>query len=366
MKLRIAYDYQAFALTPYGGISRYLYEVSQRISKAEDCEVKIAAGLHINRYLRNSYPGIVVGKRVEGDILGMTMTNNFYWSKWWLSRYRPNILHETYYNPKNIAPIGCRTIVTVHDMIHEKFQHLMNMEEKRVIEQKRISIQRADHIICVSNNTKQDLLSIIDVDPAKVSVVYHGASLDPHHQQTAHLPFSYLLYVGARHRYKNFTNLLQTYAKSSNLKNHFKLVCFGGSDFSPAEKIQIHELGILDTQVIYIGGDDQLLSNLYNHATAFIYPSLYEGFGIPPIEAMRLNCPVICSNAGSIPEVVAEAGKYFNPNDIPEMIEVIENVVFDETIRQDLIKKGREREKVFSWERCANETYDVYQQLANS
>jgi glycosyltransferase involved in cell wall biosynthesis len=107
-----------------------------------------------------------------------------------------------------------------------------------------------------------------------------------------------------------------------------------------------------------------LLSRLYDCASVFVYPSLYEGFGLPPLEAMAHDCPIVCSNTSSIPEVVADAGEYFNSGDIESLCASIERVVESESYRDALITKGRERLKCFSWDRCANETLDVYKRLA--
>jgi glycosyltransferase involved in cell wall biosynthesis len=367
MTIKIAYDYQAFALTPYGGGSRYLYEVSKIISQTEACEVKIIAPLHNNQYIKDSPVGMVVGKNYDNlqDFFGLTTYINKIQSKSWLQKNAPDILHETYYSTYELAPANCQVVLTVHDMIHEKFGNGMNASERDVIDRKKKSIDRADRIICVSENTKKDLLEIFDLDPVKVFVVHHGCSLTKidDADRPPIIANSYLLYVGARGHYKNFKTLIQAYASSTKISHEFQLVCFGGGNFSNAEKLEIKRLGIKLDQIHYFAGDDLLLANLYSNATAFIYPSLYEGFGIPPIEAMYLGCPVVCSNAGSIPEVVGEAGYYFDPLSIENMISAIESVVFSEESRKNLIEQGRQRSTLFSWQKCAQETYNVYRDL---
>jgi glycosyltransferase involved in cell wall biosynthesis len=365
--MRIAYDYQAFAFTPYGGGSRYLYEVSKRIVESQTAEVKIVAGLHSNHYIQQSPKGLVVGHYIAQiqDLLGLTTAIDFNWSKWWLAQYQPDVLHETYYSLKSSAPRNCKIVLTVHDMIHEKFGNLLNAGEQEVIRRKKASIERADHLICVSHNTKQDLLELIDLDPAKVSVVHHGSSLTVQQPATqSPLDSPYLLYVGPRGYYKNFQTLLEAYGQEPLLHQNFQLVCFGSSEFSWAEQREMQRLGVLD-RLLHLSGDDQLLANLYGHAAAFVYPSLYEGFGIPPVEAMELGCPVVCSNAGSIPEVVGEAGRYFDPNNREDIAASILAVVNDSSLRTQLIAAGKLRAQLFSWDKCATETYAVYQKLAH-
>jgi glycosyltransferase involved in cell wall biosynthesis len=173
----------------------------------------------------------------------------------------------------------------------------------------------------------------------------------------------YLLYVGSRRYYKNFKALLQAYALNQQLSDEFKLVCFGGGRLSLAEKAEIQRLKIKEDRILYLEGGDRLLANLYKNAAVFIYPSLYEGFGIPPLEAMSLGCPVVCSNVSSIPEVVGAAGRYFDPNDIEDIGSAIESVVFSENSRTELIVRGSHRAAQFSWRKCAQETYSVYKKL---
>ncbi len=370
MTIKIVYDYQAFALTPYSGISRYFYEISRNIHLNEDCEVKIVAPLYNNQYIKDSLADMVVGKKYENlqDLLGITSLINRSQCKRWLHENSPDILHETYYNSYDLVPPNCKTVLTVYDMIHEKFSNGMNASERKVADIKKRSIKRADKIICISENTKKDLLEIIDLDPEQVSVVHLGCSLtkvdNPLDLPVVNAP--YLLYVGARGYYKNFKNLLQAFASSPKISDEFKLVCFGSDKFSRMEKSEINQLKIKEDRILHFKGDDRLLANLYTNATAFIYPSLYEGFGIPPLEAMHLSCPVICSNAASIPEVVGEAGYYFDPHSSEDIVLAIELVVFSEEARKNLIIKGQQRATQFSWQKCAQETYTVYQNIISN
>lgn len=367
MTIKIAYDYQAFALTPYSGISRYFYEVSKFIGQLEDCEVSIVAPLYKNQYIKDSPLGMVVGQRYDKlqDLLGITSSINRNKSKHWFYENSPDILHETYYNSYDLSSPNCKTILTVYDMIHEKFSNGMNASERKVSDIKKRSIKRANQIICISENTKKDLLEIFDVDPDRVSVVHLGCSLtvaiDLLESPIVTVP--YLLYVGARGYYKNFKTLLQAFAISNKISNEFKLVCFGGDEFSRSEKMEINRLKIKEDKIIHFKGDDRLLANLYTNATAFIYPSLYEGFGIPPLEAMHLSCPVICSTAASIPEVVGEAGYYFDPHSSEDIVSAIESVAFSQEARKKLIEQGLKRITEFSWGKCAQETYSIYKSV---
>jgi glycosyltransferase involved in cell wall biosynthesis len=177
------------------------------------------------------------------------------------------------------------------------------------------------------------------------------------------LPKPFFLHVGMRGAYKNFGNLLSAYASSPMLRRDFDLIAFGSNGFTQRENESIQDLGLTSLQVRHLSGDDALLGHLYREAVAFIYPSLYEGFGIPPLEAMGFGCPVLCGKTSSIPEVVGDAGLYFDPNRVEAIADAMERVALSAELRLDLVARGNERVRQFSWERCAAETLDVYRDL---
>ncbi|WP_287076969.1 MULTISPECIES: glycosyltransferase [unclassified Microcystis] len=212
--MKIVYDHQIFNLQKYGGVSRYLYELSTRMANFDDCEVKILAGLYINEYLRHCPPNLVDGWK-RPSIPKTTRIVDFInalISKVWIKSDTPDILHETYYAFNSIAANSSKTkrVITVHDMIHEKFAdsapkwiNFAPRLQKDFSSIKLQSIKRADHIICVSKNTKKDLIDIFDIGTQKISVVYHGYSLsyEPSvtsklYKQNSYHP--YILYVGQR------------------------------------------------------------------------------------------------------------------------------------------------------------------------
>jgi glycosyltransferase involved in cell wall biosynthesis len=166
-----------------------------------------------------------------------------------------------------------------------------------------------------------------------------------------------------RGAYKNFANLLSAYGSSPTLRKDFDLIAFGSSSFTQQENESIRNLGLTSSQVRHLSGDDALLGHMYRTAVAFIYPSLYEGFGIPPLEAMGFGCPVLCANTSSIPEVVGEAGWYFDPNRIEAIADAMERVALSTEFRLELVALGNERVRQFSWDRCAAETLDLYRDL---
>jgi glycosyltransferase involved in cell wall biosynthesis len=366
--VKVVYDYQIFNTQKYGGVSRYVYEVATRIARYPDIETKILAGTYINKYLTSISSDLVVGWHrpyvpKTTKILGLV---NYIFTKIWLKRYEPDIIHETYYSMESIATKNCKKVITVHDMIHEKFNHLMPQAEKRFIETKHAAIKRADKIICVSQNTKRDLQEILEIDSDKISVIHSGytflsSSKDANFFPSTNTP--YILYVGERNAYKNFKRLLEAYAKSSKLRKDFNLVCFGSQPFSSCEIQQINSLEIDERNIIQVSGNDRVLANLYEKASAFVYPSLYEGFGLPLLEAMSCGCPVVCSNTSSIPEIVGDAAEFFNPYEIESIANALEKVLYSSEITQKLIMIGKERVKKFSWDTSAERHRLVYQSL---
>jgi glycosyltransferase involved in cell wall biosynthesis len=166
--------------------------------------------------------------------------------------------------------------------------------------------------------------------------------------------------VGHRGGYKNFKGMLLAVASRKELRKDFDIIAFGGPAFNASEIDLIHKAGLRDGSVHQISGGDAILGQLYREASAFVYPSLYEGFGLPLLEAMAHGCPVVSSNTSSMPEVVGQAGEYFSPIDIGEQADAICNVVFDLSRREGLVHLGNEQLNNFSWRKCAEETLDLY------
>lgn len=366
-QMQVFYDYQIFCLQKHGGISRYIYEIASRINKIEEFQVKILAFAHINAYLKECNSEILAGFSVPSLPKSSKILEkiNHELMKYYVSNKHPDIVHETYYSHQKVAPRS-KTVVTVHDMIHEKFNSLFAQRHRHLVKTKAAAIRRAERVICVSENTKKDLLEILDINPERVSVIHHGCSLQLSNNfqlSKRILLHPYILYVGQREGYKNFQRLLKAYSNSPKLNENFVLACFGGGAFSPEELILMNELKLPEGKVMQINGDDNTLANLYSQASAFVYPSLYEGFGIPLLEAMLFSCPVVCSNSSSIPEVVGCAAEFFDPYEPESITNALENVLYLSDKAKSLVKFGTERVKNFSWDICAEKTRSVYLSL---
>jgi glycosyltransferase involved in cell wall biosynthesis len=367
--MMILYDSKIFQLQKYGGISRYFVNLIQRVAREE--QVVVSASLYVNNYLAELPPGLVKGVKLAWSPPGSGRVLEWVGravDRVVIAKSSPDVLHETYYSRQAVAPASIPSVLTVYDMIHERYA---NMFPRRVdiARRKAAAVSRASHVICISENTRRDLLEFYDVDPNKVSVVHLGydvlnAGMDSGERaSTLSKSLPYLLYVGERAFYKNFQTFLRAYAGSVWLRKNFRIICFGGGGFQADELELIRELDIKPGQIEQVGGGDNMLAVHYQNAAAFVYPSLYEGFGIPPLEAMALGCPVVCSNTSSIPEVVGDAGEYFDPQHIESIRASLESVLQSSERRAELIRKGFKKCAEYSWDRCASETLEIYRGL---
>lgn len=387
--MRIAFDSQIFLLQKYGGISRYFYELAKELSNNNGVKQFIVAPFYINRYIQKNESINIIGCRSFFSF-NLILSNRYlrkinliyfyliYFFKLLIAHFflisiNPKIIHETYYSRFRIGRKKAIRILTVYDMIHEKFPEFFGIINGTT-KLKKIAVERADHIICISESTRQDLMEILQVPESKITVVYLGynprtidddeCSQFQHKYTKAIGDKPYIFFVGSRCGYKNFNRLVEALWASSIIQGGHKLVCFGGGSFSVDELHMFKNYGFADESVIQLDGDDTQLNNLYANASIFVYPSIYEGFGMPPLEAMANGCPVACSKTSSLPEVVGDAAIFFDPLDVNSISKSVKEIITSEIIRKKLIENGRKQIVKFSWERCAIETQRVYEKAA--
>ena len=358
----VVFDHQIFVSQKYGGISRYFSSMAPLL-REHGCETKIIAPLYVNSYLRHLPKDLVVGKQIQqfrgagrlANAVGGCLARPLAASS------GARVVHETYYASKSQVPRNASIVLTVYDMIHELFPDLV--PDKNILFRKASAISRADRILCISESTKQDLLRFFPEVESRVSVTHLGfgeefsASVKP----MENLPKPYVLHVGPRSAYKNFPALLEAFAP--RLRADFNLVCIGGGEWtlSETEAIQHHRLGF---RVHRFDADDEELNRWYGGAEVFVYPSLYEGFGIPLLEAMAANCPVVAVRASSVPEVCGPAAELAEVGSSEALRAAIEKVVYSPTRANELRVEGRTRLTQFSWHRTAAETAAIYRELA--
>jgi len=365
------FDHQTFSLQTFGGISRYFTELITGINKTEIDEAYISLLLSENIHLREagikakiSTENVSIYKKIQ-----VSYKINQIYSILKLKQKKFDVFHPTYYDPYFIPYLkGKPFVVTFLDMIHEKFSgKFSGLNDGGIItEQKRVLAKKADKIIAISESTKRDIIDILDIDPNKIEVIYLGSSFERSVKSAEKQAYSnnpYLLYVGRRDYYKNFEGMLRS-IENILINYKIELVCAGGGGFSKEELLMINSLGLID-RVKYVSIDDGVLKQLYEGAIAFIFPSMYEGFGIPILEAFANGCPCITSNMSSLPEVAGDAALYIEPTSKDSINTCVERIINDNGLRNLLIEKGYRQLESFSWNKTINQTVNVYKSLAN-
>ena len=299
--------------------------------------------------------------------------NLVYYPKIIQNKRRPNaiahITHQGYAylaSLLNLQPF----IVTCHDIIPLIFYNNIKKLKFRYAVS---GIKNADKIIADSYNTKQDIISYFKIPDEKIKIIPLAADkifqpLDEviisKIKQKYNFDFPLILYVGTLEPRKNIPTLIKAFCKLKKEGLPHILLVTGKKDGKYKKIFEMVKKLNLQKDVIftgYIPRED--LPTIYNAVDLFVYPSLYEGFSLPPLEAMACGTPVITSNTSSLPEVVGDAGIMVNPYEIDGLAKAMYEVLTDCGLREDMIKKGLKRAKMFSWERTAKETLEVYQEV---
>lgn len=363
--LKIHFDNQIFRIQQYGGISKYFVRLTEEL-KILHQKPKILGGFHMNAYLGDlnsaSVSGIYLERYPKGTIRLLREAGN-YFNQGYQFFQKPDIIHETYFNhTPYLKSKSSARVVTEYDCLHELFPDFFPPSQLKTKE-KQAAFDRSDVVISISHQTKADMLNFFSIDETKIKVTHLAADPPlPDHLILMPSPRSrpFLLYVGIRMKHKNFTRMVKAFASSRFLMQEFDLVAFCPLDFSKEEITLFHELGFKSDQIRWEKGNDDRLAGFFKTAHAFVYPSIYEGFGIPPLEAMSYGCPVVCSNSSSLPEVVGDSALCFNPLDEEEITFQLEKIGSESLLSQELRNKGFQRIKSFSWNKTAEETLSIY------
>lgn len=364
--MRILYDGQIYAAQSAGGINRYFANI---ISRLPESYSPILTAIHHPSLNHPSHPKLQIYNYKRFRFNQVSSTIEKYYFRALINLIKYDIAHPTYYSlltQKDIKEYSCPVVITVYDMIHEIFANQMD-PKGNVIEAKRQALIGSQAIICISENTKKDLLRIYPfISEEKITVTYLASELDGSLSYGAESVPSkpYYLYVGSRQsQYKNFTGLLMALAKVVSVNSEIAL-CVVGLPFNDAELKLINDLKIASFIEYYEYVNDRHLAKLYRCSVAFVYPSIYEGFGIPPLEAMACGTVVVASNSSSIPEVVGDAGILFDPQKITDLADILLSLIDDHQQRDLLITKGYQRAKQFSWDQTVAETIKVYSSVS--
>mgnify|MGYP001179143816 CR=1 FL=1 len=366
--MKILYDYQIFLTQKYGGISRYFAYLIKEL--AQKHTVAVPTFFQINSYLgeiKRVYPRIKYTGRFLAKI-------NKLLTKITIESFKPDIVHPTYYDPYIVQSCKKRNskfVITVHDMIHEMFpQYFGKKDLDWTYKAKYTTITSADLIITVSRTTKNDLIRVYGIDEKKIRVVYHGTQFldfwkSKYSSYSRIISDGYVLFVGNRHGYKNFNFLVKSL--ENTLKRHkIKLICAGGGKFNSEEKKLISELSLESyiESIPYV--DEYQLWNLYRGAEFFVFPSLYEGFGIPILEAWASKCPVLLSDIPVFREIASNHALFFDPRSEKDLNDKFEIMLSDYKLRKEIVENSWNTVQDFSIHNMVSNTERCYKEILNS
>lgn len=360
--MKILYDHQKFSVQKYGGITKYFSEIISNFPLGHQYYLPLI--LSDNHYLkekrqffkkRNILPDRNFPKKEV--VRKIIYSINGYYSRRCISANNFDIFHPTFYDDYFLKILRRPYVVTVHDLIEFRFKDRFFKQGSIRGQMERV-IRNANRIIAISKNTKKDIIELFGTDPGRIDVIYHGFNR-PINPPVKNLYGRYILYVGQRDKYKNFKTFSEAIRVLFSRERDLKLVCVG-SPFNWEEVNDLKKLKIFDRTVILNASED-LLNSLYANALVFVFPSLYEGFGMPILEAFANECPVCLSDSSCFPEIAGNAGAYFDPNSYESILAAIENVIYNNDFALDIVRAGQNKLADFSWKKAALETLMTYQ-----
>ena len=382
--MKVLFDHQIFLEQTTGGISKSFCEFIRHLPEnGIDWELSVAQSNNI--YLKDilgltSLPPIKRSYRLVKPILG----SNELGARWFtlldklriartaeslnkektqnaLGKGDFDVFHPTYFNPYFLDQLGGKPFVlTVHDLIPESFPEFFRPSDVQIQGRRRL-LDKASAIVTVSENTKRDLVNIYQVQEDRITVIYHGGPALCEAGCAIEKDHPYFLFVGGRSGYKNFARFIKAFAVFSQSHPEARAICTG-RPFSQKELSELGSLSLLD-KVQAVRVNETELNDLYRKALALIYPSQYEGFGMPILEAFANRCPVLTYPSSSLPEVGGDVAYYLEKDyrDFVEKLEFLYSLSDDD--RAAVTEKGAERLSQFSWEKSARQYAEVYRSL---
>lgn len=358
--MRVALDQQIFALQPFGGISRLFYEKASAFVRDSSLGVSVEP---LNSPVINEY---LLGDPELSQALGATRSPGAYMAlaRYFVRRHRTtsvDVVHHTFYLPRGLGGhTGAKRVVTIYDMIPE----LLPQTRRRMdfLTEKHKYVQRADHVVCISESTRNDLLRIYPDIHVPVTIAYPGvgSQFNPKAPTSPGLPEPYVLHVGNRGSYKDGETLLRAFAQVAKEFSEVTLFLVGGGPLTKSERELSASLGIVDRIVQHLIHDRDMPS-VYAQALVTVFPSRYEGFGLPAVEALACGCPLVLADTSSLPEVGGEAAHYFPPGDDLALAEILRSLLGSESLRTSLRSIGFEQAAKFTWHGYAEANARAYQ-----
>lgn len=373
--MKILLDPQTFNEQKFGGISRYHTAVFQELKNTADvailCPIVYSDNLHLKeaglfQNFRNTIFNLPVWpKFLSKKISKIFKKKNISQTIKLLKQQDFDLFIPTYYSPYFLEHLKEKPFVlTVYDMIHEVLPQYFT-RDKHTVPNKKMLMEKATKIIAISQSTKNDIVRIYPhIDANKIEVVYLSYSLNNDKKVNLNLPEKYILFVGNRNDYKNFAFFLKAVTPLLLADRDLFLVCAGGNPFTAKDQKLIAELGVAE-KLIQRNFEDNELASYYSDATCFVFPSEYEGFGIPVLEAMACGCPVVLANHSSFPEVAGDAGVYFELDNPEDLKNKITGLLENETLHQHYVQKSLEQAQKFSWKKTADESLKIFRSVVS-
>lgn len=301
--------------------------------------------------------------------------NSKFWTVFALGPATRSDRLDVFFSPTHYGPLttGCPQVITVLDVSYKRFPELF---KKRDLLQLNLwggySVRHASKIITISNSSKDDIIKEYGVPEAKVEVVYPGIkqearimnqeSRKTNIEEKYGIKNPYILFVGTLQPRKNIVRLVEAFSRLK--EENLKLVVIGRRGWKFEEILEAPKKFGVEGSVCFLENvGDEDLPEFYKNAELFVLPSLYEGFGLPILEAMKCGCPVATSNVSSLPEAGGDAAIYFDPENVEEIASTIEKVLSNKKLRDDMIRKGHEQVRKFSWEKSAREVLEVLESV---
>jgi len=362
--IKILIDPYIFNIQKKGGISKYYTELYRFFRKDKSTRVILPLIYSENIYLQfYNYKVNILQKINFKGITRVKLIFNFLnilLTKLLLSYKKIDLFIPTYYSDHYFNYEGkVPYVLTVYDMIHELMpQYFKNIN---IVHNKKKLIEGSSRIIAISNSTKNDIISIYpNINPDKIHVIYLAQSIiEPNNYFTYNLKNSkFIIFVGDRAGYKNFNWFIAS-VSDWLISNNYNLICLGGNIFTSDEKNLLKDHNLLEMVEQYSFKDDEVYF-FYSKALAFVFPSEYEGFGLPILESMHYKCPVILPFSSSFPEVAGDAGIYYQLNDKISLLVCLNKILENPNLRENFIFKGVHQSSKFSWEQTATQTIKVY------
>ena len=362
--MRVRYDDQIFVVQRRGGISRYFVELIREFGEDPSLGVDAELGWRWTRNAHALEAGLgrqlrIVGGSKRPALQAANRIAN-------IGRPEADITHRTYYwagylSRRSKAPM----VVTVYDMTPELFPELFPRGNPHL--QKREYVWRANLVLCISESTRRDLLRVYGPIPSAPIVTHLGVSrrFAPGALRPLWCPDRYVMFLGDRGGYKDFRVALESFAALGPKRRGIALVAVGGGALTAEEEALISTWGLRD-RVIQRNISDEELPGVFGGASAFVFPSRYEGFGLPTLEAMACGTPTVLADTSSHPEVGGDAALYFPPGDTSVLTAQLSRLLSDDAFRRDLSEKGLAQAGRFSWRRTAVATADAYRKAAGT